>query len=252
MRKHISTGLSEQYRLSFKDGAVQAYQSIDDVIALPNVGKREIVSLEVEIQGDHHSGARIRAALKLADVSRESANAHSAEYHVTSTDAGVVKLIQVELDEFLMGIRKSEFWRWIAKNGFLISVLPLIFAMITLMYMMNKIGSDNNINWLKDNLDDSMSPAKVIVRYEEWRNAQSNRIEPRIMLIPMAISMVSIIFVRPEFLASMFKTYVFYTGGMIQIVNQRRALHAVFWGGIVLALFVGVAGNWISSLLLKV
>jgi hypothetical protein len=87
------------YRVEFKDGGVQVLDSIDEVINLPNVGKKELISIGIFLRSSGASGNHSQ----LINISHGE---KSIVYDISSSNSNWNRSAQVECDEFISGIKR--------------------------------------------------------------------------------------------------------------------------------------------------
>jgi len=231
----------QSYKVEFRDGAVQNFDVVEDVLSLPNVGKREINSLNIELCcGDD---------LKRFFISVKISNGEDKiVYDVSSPDQNWNRSAQSECEEFIFSIKRILWSDLAEKSSWAFLVAPFILMMFAMGSIYSQDDSATRLHLLKQALNNnSLSTSEAIYKYAEWQS-QSPHLKPPLYLIAgMTIPLISIFLMRSSVIDFIFKSKIFYIGGMVNIINQRRAMHALIWVSVVLSVVIGLGVNWLSA-----
>lgn len=229
----------EAHKVEFKDGGVQIFDDIEGVVSLPNVAKKEINSLSV--------------CLSLADQLgnyeidfRVSNGEKSVIYDIMSPSSNWNKSAQSECDEFSISIKRI-FWPKMAENiSWILLFFPFLIMIPIMQWSMESATGASRLNELKVALSDNMTASQAIYQYAEWSAHKQDQKLTLFFIPTMIIMMLSTVLTRKNVVNRVFKSQIFYLGRMVNIINQRRTMHAIVWVSIFLSIIVGLIVNWLS------
>ena len=245
------TQRQSQIRVSFKDGSSQAIGDVDALGSLTNAGHKEIIELSAVFEGQQGDARTSRAALWLRAAADRGEKIKPISYEIISNDQNWTKATQLDLDEFVRSIERFDFSSLSRMMQFSLLLVAMSFIIVFMM-----LGPERQINVSDVSLNESkrqladkpVTFGEAVYDYAAWEVHKEQREHiPVFVIIMTFVPMLASVLIQREFIATLFKPHIFYFGGMISIVNQRRSAHAVVWGAVVLGIAVGLVANYLGK-----
>ena len=240
-------------KIKLKDQTILTLPDLDAVLSQGNVGRKEIIALEIkkEIGLDGDISSLIISFFEPVDGQKGD---RSVIYSVSGPDRDWVRSLQIDLEEFISGVARPDYANIFAQaRPFLVGV-AILGMMGGMMYLATVVDSitvtSEDLNNLKSALKSSGNTFNdSLYEYAKWDSERVNRSLPMWVLIPGFIGLL-VSSVSTSWINRVFKSQIFYFGGMMSVISQRRTMHSVFWVGIVFAVLVGVGANYLSRYLM--
>ncbi|QTC91708.1 hypothetical protein [Brevundimonas goettingensis] len=241
------------FRVRLKDESIQSIPDIESLLSLPNVGRKEVIAITISKErgiGDD----RYSSSICFSDPGIDEDLDKSITFSVSGPNLDWVRSLKVDLEEFISGVSRPNYAVIFSKvRPFLMgSVILSMLATIVVISGIANAPSVSNEEILrlkselaaaKDTIDDSL------VVYARWNSVRSHDSLPFWMVLPTVVALILTSISRKS-IESIFKSKIFYFGGMLSVISQRRTMHSIFWVGIVLAIAVGVGVNYITKYLM--
>jgi len=234
------------FKLEFKEGFVEKFMSLDQVVSQDNGGTNKIQRLEIKITTNPRS-LNYSVLLKFDTTG----GSNSIRYHIVGEDNNWVAITKAQLEARIKKIK-----RWVPSqlgSSVYLSLLTTVASAFSLSLLIGTPNSQNSrikelalleFDWKNGKIKD---PVEAIILIKKIRlNSDSvtldmNYINPSLWL--------GIILVFIGWFAAVycFPAYNFYWGDYIQEFKRKQFIGNLILVGVLLGIFVSILSNWFSK-----
>lgn len=242
------------YELKYRNGSVSYPASIEDVLAQENFGTAGITRLQIEVF-DKAEKPSNKIGVQFTNVDEEE-NYHPISYLVSGEDRDWVFVTSSQLDERIGKIKLFSPNQIVYRKSnllfafpFLISMVLMIFALYFSVHHHVSIGANElNVlerNWksgtLKDSTEVTIQAARIVLSRSDPSGFEDIWPLGVVIVVPVSLLLLSWcwIYFQPS--------YNFLWGDYVTAYEKRRSRGRFLLIGILLAIVVSVAANFISK-----
>jgi hypothetical protein len=249
--KKSSSGVDAEFKfeVKYKNGVISEPTSIDEVLAEENDGSKSIVSLTMAAK--HPTNDEIEIIVSFNDINETNSDDAPINYSVKSDDKDWTFVSASTISERLLKVKSRDASKWIGDSlpFYLINLVMLVFfTYISIRINNSKYEQIKELNRLKMSSKDMYDYVHKVNLMIAGGDFDPNRALSSIM--PWLIGILILYYVMSRIsnrIISWYPKYTFYWGDRMSKYDSKISKVKFVVGGIILAIILGVVGNYISS-----
>ncbi|MBW6529135.1 hypothetical protein KZ820_00135 [Sphingomonas sp. RRHST34] len=233
-----------KYAVKYRNGVIADHASVSEIVSEENDGTRAVVRMSLKAINPVDPECYVEVTF--SDVAYEqNSDSIPISFAVSSNDKDWTFVTASTIEERIDKVKSSKIRNAFSAKNF-VRAFPLIgVSALSAMTFMMESATDRKIERIKEIRRTSRTLAEYIFRVDTMRSTESDMTYyfMPLVLLPMFLLLLS----DPleKLLRPLFPRYVFYWGDNIPRQDRRIAMLKVLGGGVVLAIIVGVIGNYI-------
>lgn len=237
------------YQVKYRNGTIASVASLSELLQEENDGTRTVIRLVIEASaGDAQSASVI---VWFSDISHDSnSDTVPINYGVTSDNKDWTFVTSSTIDERITKLKVNKFFSFIA-NPRSYRMLPVFIMAVFLFCFTMVLGDSTNakIARISHIRATSKSMWEYMYRVDTMKTPDSAMVAylPYLLFASMAFLLFSDYLVKP--VTRWMPLYTFYWGDRVKIFDRKMAIIKFVFGGIFLAIILGVIGNFVYDYL---